>query len=979
MCAEQANYDHRIVVLMPTQKDAARTASALQREGLIVSVVSSFAELCNEIEAGVGAVLLPEEAIIQDKPECLKEVLSHQPTWSSVPLIVLSHERRSLARQEHFDDLPAIVTLIERPLHFRTLLSVVQAALRTRRQQYDIRDALEERERQAAELRVSEERQRFLAELATATQVLTDPDEIMAVTARMLGEHLDVDRCAYADVESERVFVITGNYTRNVPSIVGRWGVADFGPEIVRLMAENQPYVMDDVNVDERAGTDLSAYKATTIQAAICVPLHKDGRFVAAMAVHQQTPRHWKPNEIDLVVLVVGRCWEAIERARVARSLAASETQFRAVFESSLDAILVADDSGRYIAANAAACELLGTPHDELLQRSIVDFMEPGFDFTSAWREFFTEGRQRGVIRLVRPDGAIREAEFSATREMRTGHHLSMLRDVTDRRRDEAKLRKQTDRLRLLWEAAALLLTTDDPNAMIRGVFTKIAPHFDIDTYFNFMVDETGEALRLESCAGIPDEVAGEIGRLQFGQAVCGTVALRRAPLTVTSIQDSDDPKVQLVKSFGIRAYSCSPLLAGDRLLGTLSFASRTRDSFDDDEIEFLRTISRYVTVAYERLRLIEELRDSDRRKDEFLALLAHELRNPLAPLRNSLNLLQLMGYENANTERICETMERQVNHLVRLVDDLLEVSRITRGKIDLRREAVELATVVRNAVETSRPLIDAGGVQLAISLPQEPILLYGDPIRLAQIFANLLNNAAKYNKPGGQIWFTAHKENDSARISVRDSGIGISPEVLPKVFDMFMQGDRSANRSHGGLGIGLTLVRSLVELNEGSVTAKSDGQGCGTEFVISLPLADMDRSCTVDRQSSPADQGSPVRRILVVDDNVDAANSLGTLLQHLGGEVEIAHDGPAALTAIDKFRPNFVLLDIGMPEMDGFEVAKRVRECRDFDNITLIALTGWGQENDRRRTREAGFDHHLVKPADLNAIQSLLLSYDSQ
>lgn len=371
-----------------------------------------------------------------------------------------------------------------------------------------------------------------------------------------------------------------------------------------------------------------------------------------------------------------------------------------------------------------------------------------------------------------------------------------------------------------------------------------------------------------------------------------------------------------------------------------------------------------------------EALKQADRRKDEFLATLAHELRNPLAPLQNSLNILQLTAGEDATARHLCETMERQVTHLVRLVDDLLEVSRITRGKIELRKGMVELASIVRNAVETSQPLIDAAGLQLSVALPEEPLVLHGDPVRLAQILSNLLNNASKYTNPGGKIWLHARREGDQALISVRDTGIGISPEALARIFDMFMQVDQGTHRSQGGLGIGLTLVRSLVEMHGGAVTAHSEGSGRGSEFIVSLPLA----AGEPRSESAPLEGGASLlrsRRILVVDDNIDSANSLGMLLRVLGGDVRVAHDGRTALQTIKDYSPNVVLLDLGMPGMDGLEVARRVRKRPEFQDVTLVALTGWGQEDDRRRSREAGFDHHLVKPADLAALQSLLVGLD--
>jgi signal transduction histidine kinase len=376
-----------------------------------------------------------------------------------------------------------------------------------------------------------------------------------------------------------------------------------------------------------------------------------------------------------------------------------------------------------------------------------------------------------------------------------------------------------------------------------------------------------------------------------------------------------------------------------------------------------------------ERERTAESLRQADRRKDEFLATLAHELRNPLAPIRNSLQFLRMTVHSDPTAERVCEMMERQVNHMVRLVDDLMELSRITRGLIQLRKEHTELATVIRNAVETTRPLVEAGQHQLAISLPPDPIPLYGDAVRLGQVFANLLNNAAKYTDRGGQIWLTARCEGNEAIVSVRDNGIGISAPMLPLVFDMFMQADRTTDRSQGGLGIGLTLVKNLVELHGGSISARSDGPGLGTEFIVRLPVA---VELSLEPQPDLAQQHVErlaQRRVLVVDDNEDAAASLAMLLEFLGSEVQIALDGKTALSMIAGFRPDAVLLDIGMPGMDGFEVARRIREQADLAGIVLIALTGWGQAEDRSRTQAAGFDHHLVKPADITSLQSLLIA----
>jgi two-component system, sensor histidine kinase len=371
-----------------------------------------------------------------------------------------------------------------------------------------------------------------------------------------------------------------------------------------------------------------------------------------------------------------------------------------------------------------------------------------------------------------------------------------------------------------------------------------------------------------------------------------------------------------------------------------------------------------------ERDKAARALEEADRRKDEFLATLAHELRNPLAPIRNSIHILRLTGVGEPSAY-LYEIMERQIGYMVRLVDDLLEISRITRGKIDLRKELVELASVIQAAIETTRPLIESGGHELSIDLPQEPLFLEADPVRLAQIFANLLNNAAKYTDEGGHIWITVTCEQGGAVVTVRDNGVGIPAASLPRVFDMFMQG--AAKRGEGGLGIGLTLARTLAEMHGGSVEARSEGPGQGSEFFVRLPLSTGRGAALPDLTRPDAVVVQGPTRILVADDSRDAADSLRALLELLGAQVRVAYDGPAALKAFSTYQPEVVLLDIGMPGMDGFEVARRIRQRPESRDVTLIALTGWGQERDRCNSAAAGFDHHLVKPVDIDALQELL------
>jgi PAS domain S-box-containing protein len=546
--------------------------------------------------------------------------------------------------------------------------------------------------------------------------------------------------------------------------------------------------------------------------------------------------------------------------------------------------------------------------------------------------------------------------------------------EYLERVRTQEALQKQAARLRLLWEAAGVLLTTDDADAMLRGLFDRIGLHLGLDCYFNYVMDDAGEALRLASCAGIPEATARSISRLEFGQAICGTVAVERRPIVATRIQQSDDPNAQLVKGFGIRAYACNPLLAGEHLLGTLSFASRSRDQFDADELEFLETVSRTVAAAYERLRLLHQLREMDRRKDEFLATLAHELRNLLAPVRNSLHVLRLAAGDKAMAEQARAVMERQLHQFIHLIDDLMDVGRIARNKLKLRTERIDLVGIVRNALEISRSLIEAAGHELTVSLPSEPIHVQADETRLAQVFSNLLNNAAKYTERGGHIWLTVRREGSDAVVAVKDTGVGISADQLPHIFDLFAQVDRSLEHSQGGLGIGLSVVRRLVELHGGRVEVHSDGHDKGSEFVVRLPLVNgpaTDRPAT-EGQCQTTDAAGHCK-VLVVDDNDDTATSLQMMLEMLGHDVRTAHDGPQALEVARAYQPDLVLLDIGLPKLNGHEVARRIREQPWGKDMKLVAMTGWGQDEDLRRSKEAGFDHHLVKPVEPAVLEDLL------
>ncbi len=510
-------------------------------------------------------------------------------------------------------------------------------------------------------------------------------------------------------------------------------------------------------------------------------------------------------------------------------------------------------------------------------------------------------------------------------------------------------------------------------------------------------------AYTLEAMSGVAKQVALGIERKRSAQEVTRLLALEQersgrlrevaaASLTINSatspssvagiiraeaqrIIDARQSQVVLTgepftpPSVGLAA----PLIGrGGRPLGNIYLAEKTGGPFTEDDRAILAQLAHMAAVAIDNARLYEEMREGDRRKDEFLATLAHELRNPLAPIRNSLQVMRFAVDDPSAMEECRAMIERQMLQMVRLVDDLLDLSRISRGKLELRVERTDLDAVLNSAIETSQPLIDEHEHKLVVQLPPAPVPLDADPVRLAQVFLNLLNNAAKYTRRGGRIELSAQRQGDRVTVRVRDNGVGVAAEMLPCIFEMFTQADRSLERAHGGLGIGLTLVRRLVEMHAGSVEVHSEGAGKGSEFVVVLPVAT--RAKALSPHEAEAAPAPPTRRrILVVDDNRDSADSMAKLLRLLGNDVAVAYDGLEAVDRAASFHPEIVLLDLGLPRLNGYDAARRIRAQPGGADRSLIAVTGWGQQEDRRRTAEAGFDHHLVKPVNLASLQGLL------
>lgn len=457
--------------------------------------------------------------------------------------------------------------------------------------------------------------------------------------------------------------------------------------------------------------------------------------------------------------------------------------------------------------------------------------------------------------------------------------------------------------------------------------------------------------------------------------ASCGEAARQIQRLVVHDVEKLDGLQgtlgLEIVLEDGIRSIQCTPLMSRDgRLLGMLNNHYRWAGGPSPQALRYIDLLARQAAELIERHQVDAELAQERLRKDEFLAVLAHELRNPLAALRNMLEVQRRAAQDPAMTRRAHDVMDRQARQLVRLVDDLLDVNRINRGKLELRLESLSLDVVLRHAVEACRPLLDQQGHRLKVVQPQAGITLRGDPARLTQVFGNLLSNAAKYTPPGGDIELRVIRPDGHVEVHIQDNGSGIPPDQLDRIFEMFTQVNRTEERAQGGLGIGLMLVKRLVEMHGGTVRAESAGLGQGSDFIVWLPVTEVP---DVEPLAGPHARASEARRVLVVDDNRDAVESLIALLELEGHEARLAYSGAEAIEIGAVMRPQVILMDIGMPGMSGHEACRRIRQLDWGKDVTIVAFSGWGQEEDRRSSHEAGFDAHLVKPVDLDALITLL------
>jgi PAS domain S-box-containing protein len=703
------------------------------------------------------------------------------------------------------------------------------------------------------------------------------------------------------------------------------------------------------------------------------------------------------------------------DRRRIEEALQESEERYRGIVSQAAVAIARSDLGGTLLDANPGLCEMLGIAREEVIGRNYHDvihsddwpraeaairaLLSGGSNSESLDLRYNRRDRARdGECVWVRATISLIRSADGAPRSL-----VSVAIDVTQRRRTEATLR-------FLAEASESLSELVDHRGTLQKVASLAVPDF-ADWCAVDMLGDDGAIERLAVAHVDPSKVAlAEILHRRYPPALDASYGVPRVLRTgvseiVSEITDAmiaatvpDEARRTILADLGLRSYMCVPLRVRERTLGVMSFvAAESGRHYDAADLAAAEDLARRAAIAIENARLYQELRESDRRKDEFLAVLSHELRNPLAPIRSGIDMLTMEG--GTARPELVELMRQQVEHLIRLVDDLLDISRISRGRVELRRESVEVGDLLERSARAMLSTFERRQQRLVIERPSSPVWLDADPVRLLQVLENLLQNASKFSDAGTRIELKAERAGDEALIRVRDYGIGMDTALLSRVFQPFTQASQSIDRAQGGLGIGLALVRGLVERHGGTVVATSAGVGLGSELIVRLPLLRQtpeETPVTVmtaaigderrPRRQEDASEGGGShpprnhhprgeRRILVVDDNVAAAQMLSLLLSRLGRhQVSCAHDGPSAVERVRSDHPEIVLLDIGLPTMDGYEVGRAIRQDPAFDDVLMVALTGYGQEEDRRRSREAGFDEHLVKPPAMADIERLFV-----
>ena len=795
------------------------------------------------------------------------------------------------------------------------------------------------------------------------------PDEIYEAALQGLERALATDRASILLYDEDGVMRfkawhgLSDGYRRAVEGH-SPWSRDAFDPK---------PVVVADTEADESLRDFRELFSSEGIRALGFIPLLSRGRLIGKFMVYFDRPHGLDEEELRLAQTIASHVAFAVERRQDEEKLAL----YREIFAHSSEAIAIIGLDGEYVEQNAAHRRLVGYEDEELTDRTPAIHLGQEA-YRDVLRVLAEEGIYRKDVVSISKSGEPLDLELSAFAVLdesgRPRCFVGIKRDIRARKRTE-------ETLQFLAGASAALDRSLEYDETVRRLASLSVPRL-ADWVLLEVLDESGVLRPASVLHRDPAfektivrllEVLAAPARAEGARRVPSMPVRRTRATEILGEVTAADPRTgPLLQRLGLKAALAVPLRARGRVLGLLTLVSSGR-LYEERDLALAEDFANRGSMALDNARLYREAQESDRRKEEFLAVLAHELRNPLTPLLTCLELMRTGEADAASLVRWREIMERQVRNLTRLVDDLLDVSRVTRGKIELRKEGVELATVVDRAVEVVRPLIQSRSIRLDVTIGKG-LTLQADPLRLEQILANLLHNAVKYTPEGGHVSVHGAREGRTISLRVEDDGLGIDPDLLPRLFELFMQGSRTS----GGLGIGLTLVRTLVELHGGTVRASSAGSGTGSQFEVRLPVGTAEASDSPAIVKASAPRSGTMRRILVVDDNEDAAGLLGEVLRMRGHDVHLAHDAAAAVALAGATVPEIVLLDLGLPDQDGFEVAARLRNEVGLRDCLLVAVTGYGQEHHRARSAEMGFSHHVVKPIDLDQLDRILASYES-
>jgi PAS domain S-box-containing protein len=812
--------------------------------------------------------------------------------------------------------------------------------------------------------RQAEARNRFLVKLDDALRPLSDPAEIKQTAASVLGRHLGVNRCAYAEVEDdEDTFDLTGDYTNGVPSIVGRYKLSAFGEEALRLNRADLPFVVSD-SEQEVPPEQRHVYRATHIRAVISMPLHKGGKFVAGMAVHQNVPRRWTDSDLELLRLVANRCWESFARARIARGLEESEARYRLVNRATNDVIWDWNLDSNELRWNEALENVFGhrleqvpptidwwseQVHAEDRERVLSHIHRVIREGGNAWQSEYRFRRADGTYAVALDRGYVaRDAQGRATRMVG-----SML-DETPRLAAERAMRASEERFRSLVTATAQMVWTTEPD----GRVVEDSPSWR--RFTGQTVEEWKEFGWLDALH--PDD------RERVG-------AVWRECLATKSVCEVE---------YRVRAADGVYRWTAARAVPVLEADGRIREWIGTNT-----DVTERVETEQERNQLLEserharaEAERANRLKDDFLATLSHELRTPLNSILGWAQMLSMQGDMPGEALHGLHVIERNARTQVRLIEDLLDMSRIMSGKLRLELTPVAPSAVVRGALESLTPAAQAKGIALHVQIQPDLPLLRGDAARLQQVVWNLISNGIKFSAPGGRVDVALRSaRSQMVELLVTDRGVGIEPEFLPFVFERFRQADGSTTRKHGGLGLGLAIVRSIVESHGGTVWAESEGAGQGATLTVQLPV-----HALAEESPEPEDESSALFAderllegvtVLVVDDQPDAREIVEALLQTRHATVVLATDAAEAYRLLGSVRPDVLVSDIGMPKEDGYSLIRRVRELppERGGNTPAAALTAFSRSEDRRRALLAGYQSHIPKPVDAAELIAVVAS----